>query len=122
MLGAKFRYKPPSIGLVLWDTNEDGGGGLFAKPEKFEKQGYLKDDIAFWLPVAPSGYVSLGCVATTSSSPDRDLQNIVRCVRSDLVMGTDFASCITNTSSIKHRAAELSIWPVENKVNQVFGY
>jgi vacuolar protein sorting-associated protein 13A/C len=121
-LGAKFRYKPPSMGLVLWDANEDGDGGLFAKPEKFEKQGYLKDDIAFWLPVAPSGYVSLGCVASRSSSPDKDLQNIVRCVRSDLVMGTTFASCIADTSSIKHRAAELSIWPVENKVNQVFGY
>ncbi|CAM6084054.1 unnamed protein product [Calypogeia fissa] len=111
-------YEPPSIGLVLHDAVERG---LLSKPERFMDRGQLPrrrgvGAVSFWLPLAPPGYVALGCVAGTGSSPDPD--NLVRCVRSDLVIGSNFsAPSLWETSDTKLRDVELSIWQVENQAS-----
>lgn len=111
------RYEPPSIGLVLHDAVDRG---LLAKPQRFVERGQLPRKrgmgaVTFWHPLPPPGYEALGCIASTGSSPDPD--NLIRCVRSDLVIGSNFsASTLWDTADIKHKDEGLSIWPVENQV------
>lgn len=45
-----------------------------------------------WMPVAPPGYSALGCVAQTGSQPPAN--NVVYCIRSDLISSTTFSDCI----------------------------
>lgn len=50
-----------------------------------------------WLPVAPDGYVSFGCVVTENDEPPP--LDIVRCVRSEVVCGTNFGACLSQEAS-----------------------
>ncbi len=112
-------YEPPSIGLVLNDTLE---GGLLAKPLRFQERGQISkrrgmEGVSFWYPVAPPGYVAMGCIASKSSVPEPDGANHVCCVRNELVTRVNFtAHSIWDSSTLRHGNEELSIWPVENEV------
>lgn len=77
------RYEPPVGGLVM----RDDGTGRLARPLGFKARAHLVgkniEEASVWLPVAPPGYVALGCVGSRGfNPPDPDC---VRCVRMDLV-------------------------------------
>nr|CCA15971.1 conserved hypothetical protein [Albugo laibachii Nc14] len=93
---------PKIAALLVYDHHE----GLLAPPVGFQRidvtgkglplctsetnsELYKKQQRSIWWPIAPPGYISLGCVAGTKQEPlmcpSRDS---VRCVRQDLVLRT----------------------------------
>jgi vacuolar protein sorting-associated protein 13A/C len=72
----------------------DDGTGRLARPLGFKARAHLVgrniEEASLWLPVAPPGYVALGCVASRGfNPPDPDC---MRCVRMDLVNQVCFRS------------------------------
>eukprot|EP00897_Mesotaenium_endlicherianum_P008373 jgi/Mesen1/7564/ME000392S06833 len=111
-------FERPDSGLVVLDE-EAGSSDRVTKPLKYALRGQLPpghglEEVTFWLPVAPAGYVALGCVAVPGShAPSLDA---VRCVRMDLASQKSFASkplwaCIPSPRS----EPSFGIWPVDNQ-------
>lgn len=74
------------------------------------------ENISFWLPQAPPGFVSLGCVAC-KGKPKQNEFGSLRCVRSDLVAGDKFLEeSVWDTSDTKHATEPFSIWSVGNEL------
>lgn len=72
--------------------------------------------MSFWLPQAPPGFVSLGCVACKGKPKQSDFSTL-RCMRSDLVAGDKFLEeSVWDTSDAKHVAEPFSIWAVGNEL------
>lgn len=109
-------YEPPSTCTVLYDT---GGEELFRTPLDFLAVGQIKkqrgvESISFWMPQAPPGYVSLGCVACKSMPKQYDI-SALRCIRSDMVSGAQFSEeSLWDTSGTKTNTEPFSIWAVGN--------
>ena len=59
-----------------------------------EHHAETNNECFLWMPVAPSGYSALGCVAQTGNKPPSN--NVVHCIRSDLVSSTTFSDCVFN--------------------------
>ncbi|KAK6160946.1 hypothetical protein DH2020_004327 [Rehmannia glutinosa] len=59
----------------------------------------IDSDCSLWLPVAPSGYLALGCVAHVGSQPPPS--HIVHCIRSDLHMASRQLSRVILCTSIR---------------------
>ncbi|KAF8032759.1 hypothetical protein BT93_D1608 [Corymbia citriodora subsp. variegata] len=111
-------YEPPSTCTVLYDT---GGEELFRTPLDFLLVGQIKkqrgvESISFWMPRAPPGYVSLGCVACKSMPKQYDF-SALRCIRSDMVSGDQFSEeSLWDTSGTKTNTEPFSIWAVGNEL------
>nr|XP_043638921.1 uncharacterized protein LOC122610015 [Erigeron canadensis] len=109
-------YEPPNACIVLPDDDEP-----FKAPIGFQVVGQIKkhrgtESIAFWLPQAPPGYVSLGCVAFKGTPKQSDF-NSLRCMRSDMVTGDDFLEeSIWDTSDARFARESFSIWGVGNEL------
>ncbi|KAK3434687.1 hypothetical protein EUGRSUZ_D02142 [Eucalyptus grandis] len=109
-------YELPSTCTVLYDT---GGEELFSTPLDFLAVGQIKkqrgvESISFWMPQAPPGYVSLGCVACKSMPKQYDI-SALRCIRSDMVSGAQFSEeSLWDTSGTKTNTEPFSIWAVGN--------
>ncbi|KAL8266737.1 hypothetical protein R6Q59_004081 [Mikania micrantha] len=109
-------YEPPNTCIVLPDDDEP-----FKAPIGFQIAGQVKkhrgaESIAFWLPQAPPGYVSLGCVAFKGTPKQSDLE-CLRCMRSDMVTGDDFLEeSIWDTSDVRFTREPFSIWGVGNEL------
>lgn len=74
------------------------------------------ESISFWLPQAPPGYVSLGCVASKGKPTQNEFHNL-RCMRSDLVTGDQFLEeSVWDTSEAKHTAEPFGVWAVGNEL------
>lgn len=74
------------------------------------------ESIAFWLPQAPPGYVSLGCVAFKGTPKQSDFDSL-RCMRSDMVIGDDFLEeSIWDTTDVRFTRESFSIWGVGNEL------
>lgn len=69
-------------------------------------------DCSLWLPVAPPGYLALGCVAHVGSQPPPN--HIVHCIRSDLVTSTTYLECLLNSSASHLFDSGFSIWRLDN--------
>lgn len=100
------------------------------KPTKYLQRtntsGKGMEDVYIWFPVAPSGYVAMGCIATkTQQMPTLDQ---VRCIRSDLVTQVNFSkkplwsmSTEKNVNTVWSIGVSrvnynCSLWKVENEV------
>ncbi|KAI3918587.1 hypothetical protein MKX01_041907, partial [Papaver californicum] len=111
-------YEPPNTCVVLHDTGDEA---LFRNPVDFQAVGQIKkqrgaESISFWLPLAPPGYVSLGCVAC-KGSPKQDDMSLFRCIRSDMVTGGQFLEeSIWDSSDTKVTTGPFSIWTVGDEL------
>lgn len=98
--------------MVLHDCEEQE---LYKYPSDFQLLGQIKkhrgvDPISFWLPQAPPGFVSLGCIACKGTPRQSDFSSL-RCIRSDMVTGDQFSEeSIWDTSDIRFMKEPFSIW------------
>ena len=113
-----FRYEPPNTCIVLHDPNDEN---ICRAPIDFQLAGQVKkqrgmESISFWLPQAPPGFVSLGCVAC-KGKPKQNEMSTLRCMRSDLVAGDTFLEeSMWDTSDVRHATEPFSIWAVGNEL------
>ncbi|PNY06054.1 pleckstrin homology domain-containing protein, partial [Trifolium pratense] len=111
-------YEPPNTCLVLHDSRDEN---IFKTPLDFQLVGQIKkqrgmENISFWLPQAPPGFVSLGCVAC-KGKPKQNEFSTLRCMRSDLVAGDKFLEeSVWDTSDAKHVTEPFSIWTSGNEL------
>ncbi|KAK6935059.1 Pleckstrin homology domain [Dillenia turbinata] len=111
-------YEPPNMCIVLHDS---GDGELLKPPLDFQLVGQIKkhkgvDSVSFWLPQAPPGFVTLGCIACRGTPKQYDF-NSLRCIRSDMVTGIQFAEeNLWDTSEVGRRAEQFSLWTVDNEL------
>ncbi|KAH9312827.1 hypothetical protein KI387_027862 [Taxus chinensis] len=78
--------------------------------ESHEPEGDLGCSI--WMPIAPSGYSVLGCVAQIGKAPPSN--SIVYCIRSDLLTSTMYSDCIYYIPPDSRNQNGFSIWRIEN--------
>ncbi|XP_068635813.1 uncharacterized protein [Aristolochia californica] len=111
-------YEPPNTSIVLHDSED---ATLLKPPADFQLMGKVKkqrgiESISFWLPVAPPGFVSLGCIACKSMPRLSDF-NALRCIRTDMVTRDHFSEeSLWDTSSSKLSGDPVSMWTVDNDV------
>ncbi|XWS38677.1 hypothetical protein CRYUN_Cryun19dG0151500 [Craigia yunnanensis] len=111
-------YEPPNTCIVLHDTGDEE---LFKAPFDFQLVGQIKkqrgmENISFWLPHAPPGYVPLGCIACKDPPKQLDICTL-RCMRSDMVTGDQFLEeSVWDTSDAKFGTEPFSIWVVGNEL------
>ncbi|KAL8053513.1 hypothetical protein ABFS82_05G077000 [Erythranthe guttata] len=111
-------YEPPNTCIVLQDSEEYD---LYKAPLDFQLVGHIKkqrktDSISFWMPQAPPGFVTLGCVACKGAPKQSDFISL-RCIRTDMVsMDQFFDESIWDTSDIKFTREPFSIWTVGNEL------
>lgn len=111
-------YEPPNTCIVLHDAGDDE---LFKTPLDFQLVGQIKkqrglENISFWLPQAPPGFVSLGCIACKGTPKQYDITRL-RCIRSDMVTGDQFLEeSVWDTYDAKLRVEPFSIWTVGNEL------
>ncbi|KAI3710546.1 hypothetical protein L2E82_40329 [Cichorium intybus] len=109
-------YEPPNSCIVLPEDDEP-----FKPPIGFQIVGQIKkhkgaESMSLWLPQAPPGYVSLGCVAFKGTPKQSDF-SCLRCMRSDMVTGDEFLEdSIWDTSDIRFTKESFSIWGVGNEL------
>lgn len=110
-------YEPPNSAIVLHDSGDEA---FLKTPQDFQLVGRIRkhkgnESISFWLPQAPPGYVAMGCV-TAKGTPKHEDFSSLRCVRSDMVTGDQFAEeSIWDTADTKVSAEPLSLWSVGNE-------
>ncbi|KAK7291737.1 hypothetical protein RIF29_07114 [Crotalaria pallida] len=105
--------EPPALGIIFKNDNPD----ISSKPVQFTKVSHIVgkgiDEVFFWYPIAPPGYVSLGCVVTrTDEAPRADL---FCCPRMDLVSQANIHEVPLSRSSSSRAPQCWSIWKVENQ-------
>ncbi|KAJ4846821.1 hypothetical protein Tsubulata_004613 [Turnera subulata] len=111
-------YEPPNTCIVLHDN---GDGELFKAPLDFQIVGQIKkqrgmEGISFWMPQAPPGFVSLGCVACKGSPKQHDFSKL-RCLRSDMVTQNQFLEeSLWDTYDARSTREAFSIWSVDNEL------
>ncbi|GKV06822.1 hypothetical protein SLEP1_g18658 [Rubroshorea leprosula] len=89
--------------------------GFFSHVLKFngsEDHSNLDNDCSLWMPIAPPGYTTMGCVANRGKEPPPN--HTVYCLRSDLVTSTSFSECLLNSPSNQWLSSGFSIWRLEN--------
>ncbi|XP_074301933.1 uncharacterized protein LOC141633346 isoform X1 [Silene latifolia] len=116
------RSNPPSEAMMAVSNTY----GRVRKPTGFKLIGVLSEILEFdksegtldgkrecslWLPVAPAGYVALGCVANTGDQPPPN--HIVYCLRADLVTSTTFSECIYHVPCNRRFPLGFSIWRLD---------
>lgn len=77
-------------------------------------------DCSLWMPIAPTGYIALGCVAHVGNQLPP--LHVVHCLRSDLVTSTLFSDCIFNTPPNTHFTSGFSIWRLDNVIGSFFAH
>lgn len=111
-------YEPPNSCIVLHGT---GYNDLIKAPLDFQLVGQIKkqrgiESISFWLPQAPPGFVSLGCIASKNMPKKHDFESL-GCLCSDMVTGDQFfEECLWDTSDAKITKEPFSIWAVANEL------
>ncbi|XP_015087740.1 uncharacterized protein LOC107031055 isoform X1 [Solanum pennellii] len=78
------------------------------------------DDCSLWLPIAPPGYVAMGCVAHTGRQPPPN--HIVHCIRSDLVTSTKLLECIFSVAANTAFKSGYSIWRLDNALGSFYAH
>lgn len=111
-------YEPPNTCIALQDVGDDE---LFKAPLDFQLVGQIKkqrgmENISFWMPQAPPGFVSLGCIACKGSPKQHDFSTLT-CLRSDLVTSDQFLEeSVWDTSGGKFTSEPFGIWSVGNEL------
>lgn len=86
--------------------------GSFSGIQQSEKVDNVDCDCSLWTPIAPPGYLALGCVAHIGNQPPPN--HIVYCMRADLATSTAYSACMLSTSSNKTYPSGFSIWRLDN--------
>lgn len=90
------RAKKPVRFELIWSSDQANGDD--AKN---------KDDLSMcciWMPIAPPGYVALGCVAERGTAPPSS--SVVHCVHKDLVTSASISDCILYSSADSRYATQ----------------
>ncbi|KAJ8532740.1 hypothetical protein K7X08_015629 [Anisodus acutangulus] len=93
--------------------------GLFSDIQGSEKAQDV-DDCSLWLPIAPPGYVTMGCVAHIGTQPPPN--HIVHCIRSDLVTSTKLLECIFSAAANTTFTSGYSIWRLDNALGSFYAH
>lgn len=115
---SELRFEPPNTSIVLHNTRDEE---LFKAPLGFQLVGQIKkqrgmENISFWLPQAPPGFVSLGCIACKGTPKQQDF-SALGCMRIDMVTGDQFLEESAWDSSDARLITEpFSIWMVGNEL------
>eukprot|EP01018_Ginkgo_biloba_P025446 Gb_15429 [translate_table: standard] len=109
------RVKRPLGFQLVWSFSHSGGLGM----ESYNPDGNVVE-CSIWMPVAPSGYTVLGCVAHVGTAPPST--SVVHCVRSDLLTSATFSDCIYYTPPNSRDQNGFSIWRTENAVGSFFAH
>lgn len=78
------------------------------------------DDCSLWLPVAPPGYLAIGCVANIGRQPPPN--HTVHCIRSDLVTSTAYSECMLNVLANHSFESGFSIWRLDNCLGSFYAH
>ncbi|KAH1088253.1 hypothetical protein AAZX31_07G215500 [Glycine max] len=105
--------EPPALGIIFKNDSPD----ISSKPVQFTNVSHIVgkgfDEVFFWYPIAPPGYVSLGCVVSrTDEAPRVDL---FCCPRMDLVSQANIHEVPLSRSSSSKSPQCWSLWKVENQ-------
>lgn len=108
--------EPPALGILFKADDSE----IAAKPVHFTKAAHIVgkglDEVFCWFPVAPPGYVSLGCVISKFDvEPHVDS---FCCPRIDLVNQANIYEASVSRSSSSKSSQCWSIWKVDNQVGQ----
>ncbi|GJP54206.1 hypothetical protein CLOM_g13301 [Closterium sp. NIES-68] len=110
-------FDPPDSGLLLLD---DSDSGRLARPLSYLHKLTLAapawpHEASVWFPLAPPGYVALGCVVTRGREPPAPGLG-VRCVRLDLLSVKGFTGRPVWTVSLPPKGESVAcFWPVMNQ-------
>ncbi|GFP96481.1 vacuolar protein sorting-associated protein 13c [Phtheirospermum japonicum] len=111
-------YEPPNT-CVVFQESEDYD--LYKAPSDFQLVGHIKkqrktDSMSFWMPQAPPGFVTLGCIACKGTPKQSDFLSL-RCIRTDMVSADQFSdSSVWDTSDFKFTRESFSIWTIGNEL------
>ncbi|KAG6521404.1 hypothetical protein ZIOFF_018521 [Zingiber officinale] len=72
------------------------------------------------MPIPPSAYLAIGCVAHPGNQPPPN--HIVYCLHFDLVTSTKFSSCISLSSPSSRAPSAFSIWHVHYVVGSFYAH
>ncbi|XP_071698618.1 uncharacterized protein [Rutidosis leptorrhynchoides] len=86
--------------------------GVFSGVQQSEKVEGTDCECSLWRPIAPPGYLAVGCVAQIGNEPPPN--HIVYCIRADLATSTAYSGCMFSTSSNKTYKSGFSIWRLDN--------
>ncbi|KAG7594430.1 Vacuolar protein sorting-associated protein 62 [Arabidopsis thaliana x Arabidopsis arenosa] len=105
--------EPPALGILFKADDSE----IAAKPLQFNKVAHIVgkgfDEVFCWIPVAPPGYVSLGCVLSKfDEAPHVDS---FCCPRIDLVNQANIYEPFVTRSSSSKSSQCWSIWKVDNQ-------
>nr|XP_009413254.1 PREDICTED: uncharacterized protein LOC103994598 isoform X1 [Musa acuminata subsp. malaccensis] len=108
-------YEKPNSAVVLHDPGDES---FLKAPQDFQLIGRIKkqkgaESITFWLPIPPPGFVALGCVASRGSPKTDDIGSL-RCIRSDMVAGDQFADESIWDTSETRMSEHFSLWSIGN--------
>ncbi|KAI5061209.1 hypothetical protein GOP47_0023714 [Adiantum capillus-veneris] len=107
--------EPPGFGIILKDDNS----GRLAEPVRLVQcmhaPGKGQEQIYVWYPVAPAGFVTLGCVV--SRDKEAPLLQALRCVRADLVNEVNMSKRPIWSNSTTRSGYNCSIWKLYNQAN-----
>lgn len=117
-LSSELRFERPNTSIIL---NHTGDEELYKTPLDFQLVGQIKkqkgmEDISFWLPQAPAGFVSLGCIACKCKPKQQDF-SALGCVRMDMVAWDQFLEeSAWDFSDARLITEPFSIWIVGNEL------
>ncbi|XP_058093613.1 uncharacterized protein LOC131239768 [Magnolia sinica] len=97
--------------------------GLFSSFQGFKGNGDQPDgdnDCSIWLPIAPAGYSTVGCVVNIGSDPPPN--HIVHCIRSDLVTSAGISDCIFTIQPNPRFSSGFSIWRFDNAIGSFYAH
>ncbi|KAG5388182.1 hypothetical protein IGI04_029723 [Brassica rapa subsp. trilocularis] len=105
--------EPPALGILFKADDSE----IAAKPVQFSKVAHIVgkglDEVFCWFPVAPPGYVSLGCVLSKFDEAPR--VDSFCCPRIDLVNQANIYEASVTRSSSSKSSQSWSIWKVDNQ-------
>lgn len=93
--------------------------GMIFDVQGFEEQEVV-NECSLWIPIAPSGYTAVGCVAHIGRHPPSN--RTVYCLRSDLVTSTSFSECIYMAPANPKFESGFSIWRMDNVLGSFYAH
>ncbi|EPS74221.1 hypothetical protein M569_00532, partial [Genlisea aurea] len=111
-------YEPPNTCVVLQDSEDYDlykGPSNYLLVSSMKKQRRM-ESVSFWMPEAPPGFVTLGCIACKGTPNQSDLLSL-RCIRSDMVSMDEFSDgSVWDSSELMFSREQFSIWTVSNEL------
>lgn len=92
--------------------------GLFSGIQQSERVEDNDSDCSVWSPIAPPGYLAVGCVAHIGKEPPPN--HIVYCIRADLATSTAYSACMFNAPSNNTYPSGFSIWRLDNLLGSFY--